>query len=260
VTSEEKPLMRAVRVPEHVHYAEASEGGVALLNAKTGQWHLLNRTARQLWEQCRTTGDLDAALTALTSRYSRAEADRARSDAEGVAGALLDRGLLVRERRRAAASRRTAVERAPAVRTLAAGTPRHEPVPDQWPPRLRDRLAGLTGLVLALCLLCLPFRMTARTVTVVKRLLSRAAATNAQAERAVLAVHHAARCYPGRVACLELSLGAVMALALAGRGLDWCLGCAGDALRFHAWVETDGGPIPDMTNPGSGPFREILRL
>ncbi|GAA4914153.1 hypothetical protein ACFPM3_22975 [Streptomyces coeruleoprunus] len=44
--------------------------------------------------------------------------------------------------------------------------------------------------------------------------------------RAVLAMNtllHTARWWPGRAACMETSLGAVLAAALFGRRLDWCL-------------------------------------
>jgi hypothetical protein len=188
------------------------------------------------------------------NRVPGAHAHRLRRDADVLAVALLDRGLLVRRRPGEAAPRLTASEPAPAECVPSAERvppvrPADDPVPARPHLRRRDRVAGLIGLALAVCLLRLPFRVTLRTVTVVKRVLGRRAATDAQAERAVRAVQDAARYYPGRVACLELSLGAVMALAPAGRGLDWCLGSTGDALRFHAWVETGHTPVSHSGDP-----------
>uniref|UniRef100_UPI00140E3BB5 lasso peptide biosynthesis B2 protein n=1 Tax=Streptomyces sp. YIM 98790 TaxID=2689077 RepID=UPI00140E3BB5 len=132
------------------------------------------------------------------------------------------------------------------------------------PLRRRDRLAGLGGFLLALCLLRLPFRVTVRGVTVARRLLCRSPATPAQAERALRTVRRAARRHPGRAACLELSLGAVLALALTGRSAAWCLGGTGDALRFHAWIEAGRVPVhhPDDGTgaPGNGPLHTVLTL
>ncbi|MFI6764710.1 lasso peptide biosynthesis B2 protein [Streptomyces sp. NPDC050355] len=265
--------MRALSVPSHVHCGEAPQGGAALLNARTGQWHVMNRTARELWEECRRTGDFDAAVASVSSRVPDAHAHRLRRDADVLAVVLLDRGLLVRRRPGAAARRLIAsepapveceppygrvprCERGPSVERVPPAGPVDDPVPARSRLRRRDRAAGLIGLALAVCLLRLPFRVTLRTVTVVKRFLGRRDATEAQAERAVRAVRHAARHYPGRVACLELSLGALMALAPAARGLDWCLGSTGDALRFHAWVEVGRTPVPQ---PGDSDGEESLR-
>ncbi|MFC9222993.1 lasso peptide biosynthesis B2 protein [Streptomyces hygroscopicus] len=87
---------------------------------------------------------------------------------------------------------------------------------------LGERLAAAAGLALALVLLRLPFR-------------------------------HTARWWPGRAACMETSLGAVLAAALLGRRLDWCLGArfAPPPVEYHAWAELPGhGPVGEYTAAG----------
>jgi hypothetical protein len=68
-------------------------------------------------------------------------------------------------------------------------------------------------------------------------------ASEPEAEAVIGAVAWAARRYPGRAACLEQSLAAVLLVAAGRRRLDWCLGAATDPYRFHAWVEAAGRPV-----------------
>ena len=61
--------------------------------------------------------------------------------------------------------------------------------------------------------------------------------------RLLTAGHVLKRWYPGRIACLELSLAAVLAEARSGRSVDLCIGTAPDPRRYHAWPEVAGVPI-----------------
>jgi len=115
---------------------------------------------------------------------------------------------------------------------------------------------GLGRGGLALCFLtatCLvvrysSFRLQLALVRTIRRWGRRAAAFD-EAAATVAAVDWAARRYPGRAACLEQSLAAVLLAAAAGRRLDWCLGALGDPYRFHAWVEAEGHPVPAPGDP-----------
>ncbi|MGW1326428.1 lasso peptide biosynthesis B2 protein [Streptomyces antibioticus] len=115
-----------------------------------------------------------------------------------------------------------------------------------------ERLAAAAGLVLALALLRLPLRHTVRAVRLARR-LGRRDLDAARAEALVGAVRHTARWWPGRAACMETSLGAVLAAALLGRRLDWCLGArfAPPPVEYHAWAELPGhGPVGEHTAAG----------
>lgn len=52
-----------------------------------------------------------------------------------------------------------------------------------------------------------------------------------------------------RVACLEESVAAALALTLLGRRVRWCHGVITDPIRLHAWIEVEGRPVaePDST-------------
>ncbi|MGA5497679.1 lasso peptide biosynthesis B2 protein [Streptomyces cinereoruber] len=115
-----------------------------------------------------------------------------------------------------------------------------------------ERAAATVALALALVLLRLPFRHTARAARLARR-VGRRPLGPASAEALVGAVRHAARWWPGRAACMETSLGAVLAAALLGRRLDWCLGArfAPPPVEYHAWAELpDHGPVGEYTLGG----------
>lgn len=117
---------------------------------------------------------------------------------------------------------------------------------------LTERCAAAVGLALALVLLQLPFRHTARAVRWGRR-AGRRPLTPERASALVEAVRHTGHLWPGRAACLETSLGAVLAAALFGRRLDWCLGArfAPPPVEYHAWAELPGGgPVGEYTEAG----------
>lgn len=117
---------------------------------------------------------------------------------------------------------------------------------------IRERLAAAVGLALALVLLRLPFRHTIQAVRWARRVGHRPL-DEARASTLVGAVAHAGRLWPGRVACLERSLGAVLAAALLGRNLTWCLGArfSPPPTEYHAWVQLPQvGPVGEYTVGG----------
>jgi hypothetical protein len=84
---------------------------------------------------------------------------------------------------------------------------------------------------------------TRRLVTAVRLASStcRRPATLGQATEAVEAVRRAGWRSPGRTACLEESVAAVLLLAARRLAVVWCHGVAADPVRLHAWVQTWDG-------------------
>lgn len=238
-------------IPAHIHDSVSPHGGSVLLNAHSGQWYALNSTAHTLWQEWQRTGDFDSAVDAMAHRYPRERRTQVRSDAEELAAGLAARGLVV------------------------SGEPGERPGPGEWPgpgeraekipvaptaPRPPSH-RGLPRLAfaIALLLLRLPFRLTVALVGARQR-WCRAAATEEQALWAVIAVEAVARRFPGRAACLELSLSAVVAMSLLGRRLDWCIGTVDDPYRFHAWAEVDELPVRHPSDSESALFRRVLSI
>ncbi len=115
-----------------------------------------------------------------------------------------------------------------------------------------ERCAAAVGLALALVLLRLPFRHAVRIVRWARRVGRRSIAPE-RAGALVEAVRHTGHLWPGRVACMETSLGAVLAAAVLGRRLHWCLGArfAPPPVEYHAWAELPGnGPVGEYTEAG----------
>jgi hypothetical protein len=115
----------------------------------------------------------------------------------------------------------------------------------------RQRAAAWLGLAAAVVLLRLPFRWTVRAARMA-RLAGRRPLPIDQAAVMVEAVRHAGRRWPTRIACMESSLGAVLACALCGRRLTWCLGVRlGLPVEYHAWAALPtAGPVGEYTADG----------
>jgi len=126
-------------------------------------------------------------------------------------------------------------------------------------PPLADRLLGMVAFLTAVVLLrCLPLRATLAAARAAKRLAHRPA-TMAEAERALTACTWAATFFPGRAACLEMSLAAFLTAAAFGRVVDWCIGCRFRPCESHAWIEAAGRPVGEPALPDR-PFRVTVRI
>jgi Transglutaminase-like superfamily len=145
-------------------------------------------------------------------------------------------------------------------------TPVHVPIPpaswgsNEVPVRLkmpaasawRWQVPAAVALLITLTSRCLGGRTRrfARMLAIA-RLASRwpaRPAVRADAEQATRAIRYAARVIPARVACLEESIAAMLALALMGKRVNWCHGIATDPIRFHAWIEVGGQPVDEPSS------------
>lgn len=223
--------MLSLQAAEHVLHQSEDHGGVIILDTRAGLWVALNPTAGDLWRSWQSGTKFDDALTEIAARYPEIPYESIRADAEQLVRDLFSRGIIAAIPRDALTGVATCMAEPEAgVKTL--GT--------RW-----HRVGGaLIALVIADVLLRCSFRMSFALVRASRRNWCRRVATPRQGVAAVAAVSRAARYYPGRAACLEQSLAAVLLSAARRRRLDWCLGSAPDPYRFHAWVEAGGQPMP----------------
>lgn len=229
-------------VPSSVHTAADREGNLVLLNEQTGQWHKLNRTGNELYSALCDNG-VEAAVEVFASQYPQVPQEEIRRHAERCLSDLVERGLLE-----------------PEIAERGSGG-----VPIATAPRssvsLKPRLVAAAALPLALLLLKLPFWVSVKTVKLLKRRLTKRAATKAEAFTALAAAKRVSRFYPGRVACLELSLMAALTVAFLGASVDWCLGVAVDPQSFHAWIEAEGQPVTDpFDDPIPPTYQRVLAV
>lgn len=236
--------MLELRVPPHVHHRSQEHGGVVLLNATTGHWHALNTTAAMLWTSWVGGAGFEQSVADVAGSHPGTAPELIRADANRLLRDLVKRGLV-----------EATLPEAPMAAMMAFGV-----TPPGTRPSWRLRLCATGGLLLAVILLKLPFRVTCAVVAASRRWCRAAVPETRRAEMVVAAVRHVAGRYPGRAACLETSLAAVLLAALARRRLDWCLGAISDPYRFHAWVEIDGSPVTVAGDPPDLGHLRVLAL
>lgn len=277
-----------MRIPGHVHYQEGADGGLVILDASSGQWSVLNAGGAAFWAQWAAGRGLDDSIAAVAAAAPGVPRERVAADALALHAELTGRGLVsaagaasAARGARAAAPARISVSVRTSVRTSAPtsmSAPAQAPGPSMPPlatataaataavsvsgeraaaPRGPGRLmvaAAAVALLGAVLLVRLPFAAQLRVVRATRGRWCRTAEPVRRAEHLLAAVQSAARRFPGRAACLEASLAAVLLAAVRRRRLDWCLGAFTDPYRFHAWVESGGVPVglPGAAEPGPG--------
>jgi hypothetical protein len=128
-------------------------------------------------------------------------------------------------------------------------------------PQLRWRWRATIALAITLTMRNAGPRCRAfARMTTLARLAARTrrAATREDVLAALHAVRWMARRVPARVACLESSVAGTVAVALRGRRVHWVHGIAGDPVRMHAWLETDGLPVGEP--PSTHRYTPVLRI
>ncbi|MFE4535808.1 lasso peptide biosynthesis B2 protein [Streptomyces scopuliridis] len=231
-------------VPDGVHRRSIGHDTTAVLVEVTGCWTWLDQDTRRIWEAA-LNGQLAQLVDELCVRgYQREQVENAVSQ---TVDRLTGEGMLATHHR--------AVKRAGrsggTVPRPGAGWTRPIPPGNARPP-LYIRAVAVVGLAASLAALRLPLRHLLRALTPLRRL---PAARGAHAEllyRAVVEVRPA--WWPGRIACMEVSLATVLAAALCGRRVHWVLGARPLPNEAHAWVSVEGGGAlgldgPDQNNP-----------
>lgn len=128
------------------------------------------------------------------------------------------------------------------------------PDPDADAPAYR--LAGLIGFAAAVIILgVLPFEHATALVALLGRRV-RPASTE-EAEAAVNGARRAGRYFPGRAACLETSLAAVLTALMHRRKPAWCIGARTLPYAAHAWIEAENTPVGEHADR---PFLVLVRV
>src|ERR1700744_2546873 len=221
--------MLNLQVARHVRHQVEDHGGVSVLDTAAGCWLALNPTAGEFWRSWDGGAEFEEAVASVAALHPDVPQALVRADAERLLGDLFSLGL---------------IEAVPPTGGRLAGTGMAEQAESAGPGPgwLRVCVAAIFLLVAALLVMC-SFRLSYLLVRASRRTWCRQAATPSHAGAIVTAVSRAARYYPGRAACLEQSLAAVLLAAASRRRLDWCLGSATDPYRFHAWVEVAGQAV-----------------
>ncbi|MFE3204736.1 lasso peptide biosynthesis B2 protein [Embleya sp. NPDC059237] len=269
-----------MRIPAHVRHETMPDGGVVVLDCADGQWYVFNSGARDFW-QCWASGrSLAQSVAAVADRHPDLPRERITADGTALLRQLTALGLVEAEGEGRFGSRSTtrgwaarfgfgeapsrvanplrsegagadpgAVSDAVPGAVSDAGTrarpmARRRVMSRRHPagPR-RPALAPPVALLGAALAVRLPFAVVHRAVRATRGRWASAPEDPRRADEYLAALRHTARRFPGRAACLEISLAAVLLSAAHRRRLDWCLGAAPDPFRFHAWVACDGAAV-----------------
>lgn len=210
-------------VPPGVYRADLGNGSIAALCTSRGTWQWLNTTSDRIWaaaahgtvpefiKELRDEGLTDNAETVVTDTIT----------------ALIRAGLLG-----PGAGTGTLPEQIPAATTGAETTAR---------PGGLMRVPACLGLALALLLMRMPLRTRMRLLTPLRRLPAAPARLAASADATVR--HLRPAWWPGRIACMEVSLATVLTIALCGRRAHWVIGARRMPNEAHAWVWTPAGAL-----------------
>jgi len=240
--------MLAIEIARHVRHRSDESGRVVILDVAAGEWVVLNHSAGELWRSWQDGAEIDAGIRRVVDRYPDVPAAAIRADAQRLLDELLARRYVAPADRAstfADPGPALADPGPPADRDRSVGATMAAPVAPRRPASLPwSRVAlALVFLVVADVLLRCSFRASVALVRSSRQSWCRSTLSECRASGTVEAVRRAARWYPGRAACLEQSLAAVL-LALTVRSrLDWCLGAVPDPYRFHAWVAVIGHPV-----------------
>ncbi|CAL9616746.1 lasso peptide biosynthesis B2 protein [Streptomyces sp. enrichment culture] len=124
---------------------------------------------------------------------------------------------------------------------------------------IRDRLVAAVALAFSLAMSRCPLHWQIAAVRTL-RVLPHARLARVEAlYTAVLAVIPS--WWPGRIACMEISLATVITSALTGRQAQWVLGARFLPDAAHAWVEVPGGAVGrDIGDAVDRPWMPVLAV
>ncbi|MGW7386558.1 lasso peptide biosynthesis B2 protein [Streptomyces sp. NPDC054794] len=211
-----------MRVPPGVHRASLGDGAVAVLNVPTGTWQWMNEATERIWS---------AALSgAEPELVKQMQAEEVPGDVEAIVTSTIEdlkRAGLLTDSDHGSAMLPPPMPPVTAVATLC--------IRPGWTVRMLARVA----LALALGVMRLPMRARMRLLGCLRFLPAAPPIVAASAAAAVPLVRPA--WWPGRIACMEVSLATVLTIALQGRRAHWVLGSRRLPNEAHAWVWTQHG-------------------
>ncbi|MGW2592369.1 lasso peptide biosynthesis B2 protein [Streptomyces sp. NPDC001515] len=123
----------------------------------------------------------------------------------------------------------------------------------------RDRAVAVVALALSLAMSRFPLRPQIAAVRLLRGLPYARLAQLEARYTAVLAVIPS--WWPGRVACMEISLATVIATALTGRRARWVFGARFLPDAAHAWADVPGGAVGrDIGDAVDRPWTVVLAV
>jgi hypothetical protein len=233
-------------IPQHVRSVH-NEGGVVLLNLRSGAYFTLNTVGTLVWRELQGGGTREAALAALGRRFPVPE-ERLAKDVDALLARLIGTGLLALEEAPARGAGTSAASGEPARLVQAMRAPGVSAMAPERFGLLRRWLWSLLGYA-ALVGMDVLIRLAgfARFHRFVGRwrIRPRRAVDPRDAARISAAVDAASAFYFKRAWCLQRSAAATCLLRLRGFPAQLVIGVKRMPFLAHAWVEIEGRVVND---------------
>ncbi|MFF0386152.1 lasso peptide biosynthesis B2 protein [Streptomyces sp. NPDC004286] len=211
-----------MRVPPGVHRADLGGGSLAVLALRDGTWQWMNEATERIWSAA-LSGTLPETAERMRSEGMPGDVEEIVFDTVG----RLERAGLLTDADRGSAQLPAQL---PVLTTVAVPCARCGP---------GMRMLARVGLALALTVMRLPLRARMWLLGGLRVLPLAPPGLAASAAAAVPLIRPS--WWPGRIACMEVSLATVLTIALCGRRAYWVLGARRMPNEAHAWVWTPAG-------------------
>jgi hypothetical protein len=227
-----------------------SDGYGLLLNLRTGAYHPVNDTMADIWVLLEEGHDLETVLQIL-AHARNVTAQMLRIDAGEEIRKLQRFGMLIPQPKAGHLAARFGTTAPPPSRRVAIDT-----TDDHVPARYTA--AASAGFLAAIALQVLPFRVRLDVMRASRRLRPQRP-TLADTRRMVAAVKRVSRFHAGWDECYEISIGALLALALLGKAPTWLLQARFGQIQLHACLEVNDIAI-DHESQGAKEAHPLIRV
>lgn len=243
---------QAYALPDYVHVLTSAAGNVVVFNRQTDKYYPLDGIRSDMLRVLTASSDIGQAVTALGTKYKRADPDVLNADTRKCLQEFLSFGILHTSNdvgRSVPNSVQTT--RFTSTEDVVARSKNEQKI------RAKERVLTVGSFAMSQIMLR---RAPEKRLTMLRNLQERWGkrdATHEEAQRLLQAAQTVP--YLGRVACAEAPYAAALAAAFTRKKIVWHQGVSFAPLSFHAWIEAEGVPVrTEYDGQVSGEFQSFF--
>lgn len=222
-------------IPSHIYSLRTPDGSLLILNQQTNQYHPLSITQSNTLRVLASRGTIEKTIQMLSEVYSDVALEELAANTHQMIKNFEDLGIVV-----------------PSAVEVSKILPTEKPhrfvseefntahTTDEHLTQTNKYIADLALVGAQVISRFMPDRRRQFLESLHRRWATRPA-TQEEAIQVMLAVQSSR--YMGRLACLQASYTAAIALAMKRRKVDWHVGASFAPLDIHAWIEAEGKPV-----------------
>jgi asparagine synthase (glutamine-hydrolysing) len=224
-------------VPSHIYAIASPTGTLNLFNSKTTTLHPLNITQSHILRAIGRTGNTREATRLVTAIYPSIDKRKIAADFLVTLHEFAQLGIV--SEAKGPAQRELPIDPKPA-RFISSESKVAQAKGEESRP-LKQRLAATAAVLGSVVIQRLAPGRRREILAFLQRKIATQDATYAQAENTLSVIQRTTTL--GRLACLEASYAAALALAFQRRRVDWHIGGGFYPAAYHAWIEAAGRPV-----------------